>query len=88
LSLAAGIKPKIPILAIAMATLLWRISTTPPRFLWQDWVTILTLYGVYSLYRYKTEKWSAVSAATSAFLLGIYAIGQVPHLLKILGLRV
>lgn len=65
---------------------IWRLVQPPAVGLWRDWVLILSVYSVFSIYRHKSPAWPTVTVATMAFLLGIYVHGQLPYALSALGL--
>lgn len=71
--------------AVAILIAVFRAATLPPAQWWRDWVLLLTLYGLYSLFRRRSESWPIVTATLMAFLLGLYVQGQAPHVLAVLG---
>lgn len=65
--------------------LAWRFSVVSPQRAWRDILTILALLWIYAVVRGGKREAPMVLAAVAAFLLGIYAQGQVPLILRVLG---
>jgi hypothetical protein len=72
-------------LGMALSLLLWRLFATPPQRLWRDWMVVLSLYWIGSLFRSEKPSWPIVTATAMAYLLGIAVLGQLPHALAVLG---
>jgi hypothetical protein len=65
----------------------WRIaSVRPAGRLLCDWILILALFLLVESFGVKTRVRNQLLIGTMALLLGIYARGQVPHALTVIGL--
>ncbi len=73
-------------MGLVLLVLAWRILSRPPGSLWRDWIFILGVYGLWGAIASRSRAWPQVTAATMAFLLGIYLHGQVLYTLSVLGL--
>lgn len=71
---------KILYILVAIMVLVWRFSVCPWSAVWRDWITILAAYWIYTPFRIRGREWPVVTVSVMAFLLGIYADGQVRHL--------
>jgi hypothetical protein len=71
--------------AVPLAILLVRILRYPPAELLRDWLVIVCLYWIFTIFRQKSRSWPMVSVASSALLLGIYVSRQVPVIIDLLG---
>ena len=69
-----------------MLALAWRVLVVPPSQLWRDAVVLLVLVWGLARAVETSRRWPLVLAGLTAFLLGIYAQGQVPHALRALGI--
>jgi hypothetical protein len=72
--------------AAAAAVLAWRVLTAPAAELWRDWIVVLALYGAFAALAPRARALPTVTASVAAYLLGIYAHGQLPYALAALGL--
>ena len=68
----------------ALVALAWRGLSQPVEHLWRDWVVLLSLYWIYTVFCEKKPHWPKVTAAVMAFMLGIYVQGQWIHVLSVL----
>ena len=68
----------------SLALLGWRIASPGPG-LWRDWVAVLALYWLYSAFASRSGKWVQVTLSVMAYLLSIYVLGQVPHVVAAWG---
>jgi hypothetical protein len=73
-------------IVLAILLLGWRLLSHPLTSLWRDWIFILGVYWLYTALASRSRAWPQVTAATMAFLLGIYIHGQTPYALSVLGL--
>ena len=71
----------------AAALLVWRIAAVPFALLYRDWVAILALYWMFSIFGQRTKSWPWVTLGTMLLLAGLYLRGQFPHTLDLLGIR-
>jgi hypothetical protein len=72
-------------LLAASVLLIARLVSRPVSELWRDWVVLLSAYWIYTVLAGGSRHWPKVSTAVISFLLGIYAAGQLPHALRLLG---
>jgi hypothetical protein len=69
--------------ALAAALLIgWRAFTQPLPFLFRDWIVALAIYGLIGAFDWGHKTRERISMYFMVYLLGIYAVGQAPHLLK------
>jgi len=69
----------------ALFLLLWRITSYPVSGLWHDWVALISLFWIFIAVAGRTKAAPAVSAAFMSALLVLYASGQLPFTLGVLG---
>jgi hypothetical protein len=60
----------------------WRAYTQPLPFLFRDWIVALAIYGLVGTFDWRHETRGRISMYFMVYLLGIYALGQAPHLWK------
>ncbi len=70
---------------VACSLLVLRAVTEDPSRWWRDWVIVLAAYWAYASCRSDSREWPVVTATAMAYLLGIHILGQVPHVLAVLG---
>ena len=63
----------------------WRVFSQPIGSLWSDWVTIISIYWIFTAFVAETRAWKVGTAATMLFLLAIFVHGQFPLSLAVLG---
>lgn len=80
-------RSRIAELAAAGGLLLWRILAIPVTALWRDWITLLTIYWVFTIFGSRTKAWPYVTGAAMILLTALYIQGQLPHTLEGLGIR-
>jgi hypothetical protein len=80
-------RARIAEVSAALGLLAWRVAVLPLAGLPRDWVTILALYWIFTIFAQRSKAWPWVTAATMLLLGGIYLQGQFPHTLEILGIR-
>jgi len=80
-------RARIAELSAAVGLLAWRVAVLPLPGVLRDWVSILALYWIFTVFAQRSKAWPWVTAATMLLLGGIYAYGQFPHTLEILGIR-
>ena len=82
-------RPKLPWGQLSSCFLLaaWRISTQPSGTLWRDWILVLAGYWSYTALKSDSPAWSRVTVSVMAYFCGLYAMGQIPHILVALGVR-
>jgi hypothetical protein len=68
----------------AVGLIVYRVSFYPASGFWRDWVLILCLYWIATVFASKSRWWQAVTFATSALLLAIYSSKHVPIILELL----
>lgn len=72
------------LLIIAVALVSSGLALFPLRDLWRNWMVLVGLHaGLTAL----LGKNASLEAGVAAYLLGVYAYGQVPHILTLFGLR-
>jgi hypothetical protein len=67
-------------LAVCLLLLIGRALLRPPATLWRDWVILLGLLWLASLFPSRVKNLPLLAGAVAAFLLAIYGIGQWPYL--------
>jgi len=80
-------RARIAEVSAAVALLIWRVAVLPLPGLLRDWVAILALYWIFTVFAQRSKAWPWVTVATIVVLGGIYVHGQFPHTLEILGIR-
>lgn len=70
---------------IPLALLVLRAVTSDPSRWWRDWLIVLAAYWAYSTVRLEAREWPMVTTTAMAYLLGIHVLGQLPHVLAVLG---
>jgi hypothetical protein len=78
-------KAEIPGILGALALLGWRVFSHPLRDLWRDWMAVLALSWILSVFAGKSRAGKAIPVAAALYLLVVYAVGQFPHTLAVLG---
>lgn len=71
---------------IAGALALWRLATQAPSLWWRDWVLFLSVFWLFTVIRSRSDSWPITMVSAMAYLLGVYALGQYPHLLTAFGI--
>jgi hypothetical protein len=71
--------------AAAAGVAVLRAVTLEPSRLWRDWVLLLAIYWIFTVFRWKSPGWPVVTVTAMAYLLGIAVLGQLPHVLAVLG---
>jgi hypothetical protein len=62
--------------------ILWRILVVPPALLCRDWVVLLSVYWIYTIFAHRSKPWPWVTAGTMILLAVLYLMGQFPHTLQ------
>jgi hypothetical protein len=70
----------------ATALILWRIWEIPLTGLWRDWITLLAVYWLFSIFAGEKRSATPVTLTLMAGLMILYGWGQYPYLLRLLGL--
>lgn len=65
--------------------LAFRVRFHPIAQLWRDWLTVLCLFWIATALLGRTRVWPYVTGAVMAGLLALYAAGQLPQTLRLLG---
>lgn len=73
--------------AAAGMLLLWRLAAPPPGGWWRDWVLVVGAVWIVAALRPKSAALPTLLASAGAYLLGLYALGQFPHLVAAFGLQ-
>ena len=73
-------------IAAAAGLLLLRLFTQPLVDIWWDWVVILALFWIITVFTRESRAWPVISLVTMLLLMTIYAWGQIPHTIGILGI--
>ena len=63
--------------AAAMILICWRIVDRAAENLWRDWLVLLSLYRIFSVFAGKQRAWAA---GTMVFLAGLTALYLSSHL--------
>jgi hypothetical protein len=63
-------------LALPVWLAAWRLTWYSPTRLWRDWVFLISLYWIFSIFGRKTKAWVPVTASLSIALFAIYMIRQ------------
>lgn len=62
----------------AGGVLAWRIILLSPRLLWRDWISILCVYWVFTVFTGHTRSWKWGTLAVMGVLLILYLLRQLP----------
>jgi hypothetical protein len=81
-----GRRTKIAELTAAAGLLLWRILALPLPGLWRDWITLLSIYWIFTVFASRSKAWPYVTAAAMILLTALYIHGQFPHTMDALGI--
>ena len=73
---------------LALALILWRLAACSPAHLWKDWILIVSAFWIYTRYKSGSPAWPVAAVTVTAYLLGIYLLGQLPHAIAVLGIGV
>jgi hypothetical protein len=71
-------------LLAALLILGWRISQYPVRRIFWDWVPILCLYWIFTIFCSRSPRWASVTAGVMALLMGACIFRQTPFLVALL----
>jgi hypothetical protein len=71
-------------LPACLLLLVGRVLLRPPSTLWRDWVLLLGLLWLASLFPSRAKNLPLLAGALAAYLLAIYGVGQWPYLQAIL----
>jgi hypothetical protein len=80
-------RTKVAELTTAAGLLLWRILAIPLPVLWRDWISLLSIYWIFTVFVHRGKAWPYVTAAAMILLTALYIHGQSPHTLDALGIR-
>ena len=69
----------------ALLLLSWRVFAYPLSGLWRDWVALLCCFWIFIAAAGKTKAAPLVTAGFMTALLALYATGQLPFTLAVLG---
>ena len=72
----------------ALSLIVWRLVAAPPAAYWKDWMILVAVYWLYTTFVPRSNAWTTVTTTLTAWLLGIYVYGQLPHALAVLGIGV
>lgn len=67
-------------LLAALLLLIVRALLRPPSTLWRDWVFLLGLLWLASLFPSRVKNLPLLAGALAAYLLAVYGAGQWPYL--------
>lgn len=70
----------------AAGLLLWRLLVHSPHPIYADWITILAVYWIFTIFFHRTRPWVYGTALTMILLVVLYLHGQMPHTLSALGI--
>jgi hypothetical protein len=70
--------------AAASALLLWRVLAHPPQPIYRDWIALLSVYWLITIFTHRTRAWPWMTAGFMVLLGLIYLQGQFPHTLATL----
>jgi len=73
-------------IAAAIALLVWRLADQPPSHYWRDWMIVFALFWIWTALKPQSPAQPVVMTTASAYLLGIYIWGHLPHALATIGL--
>jgi hypothetical protein len=63
-----------------------RMVTLAPSRLWRDWIVVLCAYWIFTVLKGESPAAPIVTVTVMAYLFGIHVLGQLPHVLTVLGL--
>ena len=64
----------------ACAVLAWRAAALPASSLWNDWLVVIATWWIFTVLQSKWPGWLHVTLACMAYLLFVFASGQLPIL--------
>jgi hypothetical protein len=70
---------------VAGGIIAYRLAFYPITGWWRDWVLILCLYWIFTVFASHRKAWPAVTLATASLLMAVYSSKQVPIVLDLLG---
>ena len=73
--------------AAATALLIWRLADLAASHYWRDWIIVFAVIWIWTELKPKSPAYPLVLTTASAYLLGIYVWGNLPHALAALGMR-
>jgi hypothetical protein len=73
-------------LTAAAALIGWRVFRAPVAELWRDWILVASVYWIFTALTRRSRIWPLGTLAGAGYLIGIYALRQVPHTIAVLGL--
>lgn len=69
----------------ALLLLLWRAWTLPLRDVWHDWMAILAVAWILLCFVRSPKAAVPIAVAAAGLLLVLYAVGQIPQTIALLG---
>ena len=78
-------RPRLHLLAELAAPILllaWRLTWYDLETVWRDWVAILSVYWIFTIFGRRTKAWEPVTFLVCLGLLGIYLYRQFPQALS------
>jgi hypothetical protein len=72
--------------AVAAGVIVLRLFRTAPEELWRDWMLILAVYWIFTVWGRRGRLWPAVTLVVMSLLLSVYLHGSLGHTLGTLGL--
>jgi hypothetical protein len=75
-------RARIAEVSAAVGLLAWRIVVLPLPGLLRDWVVLLSLYWIFTIFGHRSKLWPWVTAAVMILLAMVYLLGQLPHTLE------
>lgn len=72
-------------IAAALGLLLWRLADQPATQYWRDWMVVFAFVWIWTAVKPKSTTLPVILTTASAYLLGIYMWGNLPHALAAFG---
>ncbi len=79
-------RARIAELSAAIGLLVWRVAVLPLPGLFRDWISILALYWIFTVFGSRTRAWPYVTGGVMVLQALLYLQGQGRHTLASLGI--
>jgi len=80
------VPPAVWEILAALAVLACRAWSSPLASLWRDWIALLCVYWIFTVFGSRSRTWPYVTGVAMAGLLALYASRQFPLSMTALGL--
>ena len=79
-------RARIAEVSAAIGLLTWRAAVLPLPGLFRDWIVLLSVYWIFTVFGSRTRAWPYVTGGVMVLLAILYLQGQGPHTLASLGI--